>query len=78
MDWEFDILYCNSEHLEHRFLDKLMAFLSTIGNAGALWIVIGVVLCISKKYRRGGMQMLSAELLSFIVGNLIIKIWSTD
>lgn len=26
-----------------------------------------------KKYRRGGMQMLSAELLSFIVGNLIIK-----
>lgn len=25
-----------------------MAFLSTLGNAGALWIVIGVVLCISK------------------------------
>ena len=43
-----------------------MAFLSTIGNAGVLWIVIGVVLCVSKKYRRGGMQMLSAELLSFI------------
>ena len=72
MDWEFDILYA-IQSIRTPFLDKLMAFLSTIGNAGALWIVIGVVLCVSKKYRRGGMQMLSAELLSFIVGNLIIK-----
>ena len=72
MDWEFDILYA-IQSIRTPFLDKVMAFLSTIGNAGALWIVIGVVLCISKKYRRGGMQMLSAELLSFIVGNLIIK-----
>ena len=72
MDWEFDILYA-IQNIRTPFLDKVMAFLSTLGNAGALWIVIGVVLCISKKYRRGGMQMLSAELLSFIVGNLIIK-----
>ena len=66
MDWEFDILYA-IQSIRTPFLDKVMAFLSTLGNAGALWIVIGVVLCISKKYRRGGMQMLSAELLSFIV-----------
>ena len=65
MDWEFDILYA-IQSIRTPFLDKVMAFLSTIGNAGALWIVIGVVLCISKKYRRGGMQMLSAELLSFL------------
>ena len=65
MDWEFDILYA-IQSIRTPFLDKLMAFLSTLGNAGALWIVIGVVLCISKKYRRGGMQMLSAELLSFM------------
>ena len=72
MDWEFDILYA-IQSIRTPFLDKVMAFLSTIGDAGVLWIVIGVVLCVSKKYRRGGMQMLSAELLSFIVGNLIIK-----
>ena len=72
MDWEFDILYA-IQSIRTPFLDKVMAFLSTLGNAGVLWIVIGVVLCVSKKYRRGGMQMLSAELLSFIVGNLIIK-----
>lgn len=67
MDWEFDILYA-IQSIRTPFLDKLMAFLSTLGNAGALWIVIGVVLCVSKKYRRGGMQMLSAELLSFYSG----------
>lgn len=72
MDWEFDFLYA-IQSIRTPFLDKVMALLSTLGNAGALWIVIGVVLCISKKYRRGGLQMLSAELLSFIVGNLILK-----
>ena len=57
MDWEFDILYA-IQSIRTPFLDKVMAFLSTIGDAGVLWIVIGVVLCVSKKYRRRGMQML--------------------
>ena len=72
MEWEFDFLYA-LQGIRTPFLDRIMALLSTLGNAGLLWIVIAVVLCISKKYRRGGMQMLSAELLGFIVGNLIIK-----
>ena len=38
MDWEFDILYA-IQSIRTPFLDKVMAFLSTIGNAGALWIV---------------------------------------
>ena len=63
MEWEFDFLYA-LQGIRTPFLDRIMALLSTLGNAGILWIVTGVVLCISKKYRRGGMQMLSAELLS--------------
>ena len=35
MDWEFDILYA-IQSIRTPFLDKVMAFLSTIGNAGAL------------------------------------------
>ena len=42
MDWEFDILYA-IQSIRTPFLDKVMAFLSTLGNAGVLWIVIGVV-----------------------------------
>ena len=37
MDWEFDILYA-IQSIRTPFLDKLMAFLSTLGNAGALWM----------------------------------------
>ena len=40
MDWEFDILYA-IQSIRTPFLDKVMAFLSTIGDAGVLWIVIG-------------------------------------
>ena len=43
MDWEFDILYA-IQSIRTPFLDKLMAFLSTIGNAGVLWIVIALLM----------------------------------
>ena len=41
MDWEFDILYA-IQSIRTPFLDKLMAFLSTIGNAGALLSLIHI------------------------------------
>ena len=72
MKWEFDFLYW-LQQFRSPVLDKIMAFLSNIGDMGILWIAIGVILLISKKYRRGGLQMLLAMLLTFIVGNLILK-----
>ena len=39
MDWEFDILYA-IQSIRTPFLDKVMAFLSTIGDAGVLWICL--------------------------------------
>ena len=72
MGWEFDFLYALQD-IRTPFLDKVMALLSTLGDAGILWIVIAVLLLFFKKYRRGGIQMLFAMLLTFIVGNLILK-----
>ena len=72
MGWEFDFLYALQD-IRTPFLDKVMALLSTLGDAGILWIVIAVLLLFFKKYRRGGIQMLLAMLLTFIVGNLILK-----
>lgn len=54
-------------------MDTLMVFISTIGNSGMIWIAIGLLLLISKKYRRGGIAVLLALLLGYIGGNLIIK-----
>ena len=72
MAWEFDFLYA-LQQIRSPILDKVMALLSTLGDMGILWIAIGVLLLFSKKYRCGGWQMLIAMLLTFVVGNLILK-----
>lgn len=72
MEWEFNILYALQE-IHHPVLDKLMVILSTLGNAGIFWIVLGVLLLIPKKYRRCGIQMIAAMAVTFIIGNLLIK-----
>ncbi len=72
MEWEFDFLYALQD-IRTPILDKIMALFSTLGNAGIMWILIGVILFASKKYRKGGLQMLLAMLLTFIVGNLLLK-----
>ena len=39
MNWEFDWLYA-LQQIHNPVLDKIMVALSTIGNAGILWIVL--------------------------------------
>ena len=72
MNWEFDWLYA-LQQIHNPVLDKIMVALSTIGNAGILWIVLTVILLIMKKTRRCGAQMALAMLLTFIIGNLVLK-----
>lgn len=72
MNWEFDWLYA-LQQIHNPVLDKIMVALSTIGNAGILWIVLAVILLIMKKTRRCGAQMTLAMLLTFIIGNLVLK-----
>ena len=48
MKWEFDILYA-LQKIHQPVLDHIMTGLSTIGNAGIFWIVLGLALCIPKK-----------------------------
>ena len=42
MKWEFDILYA-LQKIHQPVLDHIMTGLSTIGNAGIFWIVLGLV-----------------------------------
>lgn len=69
---ELDILYA-IQSIHNVFLDKLMIFVSTIGNAGIIWIILGIVLCFFKKSRRTGFMVLVSLLVGFIIGNLILK-----
>ena len=72
MSWEFDFLYA-LQNIHNPVLDKIMIVLSTIGDAGLLWIGVAILLICMKKYRKCGLQVAAAMLLTFIVGNLILK-----
>lgn len=72
MGWEFDLLYF-LQGIHNPVLDKIMAAVSEAGNAGIIWIAVGLILLIPKRYRRTGVQMLVSMAVAFIIGNLIIK-----
>jgi undecaprenyl-diphosphatase len=55
------------------FMDFLMPQITKIGNFGAVWIVIGIILICTKKYRKSGVMLLCGLLLGFIFGNLFLK-----
>ena len=72
MNWEFDFLNI-LQTMHNPVLDKLMWFMSIIGEAGIIWFAICIILFITKKYRMTSVQTIAAMLLTFIVGNLILK-----
>lgn len=66
LDWMQSVLRCT-------FLDYLMAAFSYAAEAGAVWIVLGLVLLFFKKTRAAAMMLLIALLLGWVLGDLIIK-----
>ncbi len=70
--WEMDFLIKVQEgHVG--WLDAIMKFLSTIGDAGILWIVISVILAIIPKTRKCGFTMMLSMVLTLAIGNGILK-----
>lgn len=67
------ILLFLQEKVRNPVLTPIMTGITTLGNAGAIWILITVVLCIPKKTRRVGIISLCALIGSLIVNNLILK-----
>lgn len=72
MQWEFSILYAIQE-LHSPIMDKIMIFITELGDGGLFWIGIGIVCLVIKKHRRMGLQVLLSMLCTFIIGNLILK-----
>lgn len=50
-----------------------MAFITSLGNAGIIWIVLAVVLLILPKTRKTGIIVAAALLMDLILCNLILK-----
>lgn len=71
LDWT--ILNGIQELFQSDFMDMIMPKITALGNAGIIWIVIGVCMLISKKYRRQGFVVLIGLLMGLIIGNGLVK-----
>lgn len=69
---EFEILYAIN-NLHNPILDKIMVGITSLGNAGLIWIAIGIFLLFIKKTRKCGALMLVSMLIGLILGNGILK-----
>ncbi len=53
-----NILFFIQEHIKCPVLDRVMVFITSLGNAGHIWIVVGIVLLLIKRYRKCGITLL--------------------
>ncbi len=70
---DFQILNFIQEHIRNFVLDPIMAVLSTVGEAGIVWILLGIVLLFFRKTRVAGVGLLTSVALGFLIGDIIIK-----
>lgn len=54
-------------------LDKIMPFITAIGNGGILYIILAIMLMIFKKTRKYGIMLGMALAFGFVFGNIILK-----
>lgn len=55
------------------FLDRIMPYISLIGNEGAVWILLALILLIIPSCRKTGIEMSIALILSLLIGNIALK-----
>ena len=73
IDAELTILNFIQEHMTNPVMDKLMVFITTLGDAGIIWIITALIMISCKKYRRTGITLAIGLILSLLIGNIILK-----
>ena len=70
---EFAILDFIRNYITSPVMDKIMVFITTLGNAGMIWIVLAIFMLCSKKYRKTGIVLAIGLICSLLIGNVILK-----
>ncbi len=73
MDWEIDFLKYIIENVQMPILDKIMFIITSLGNAGFIWILIVIVFILIKRYRKMGVTMAISLFMNFLVVNCFLK-----
>ena len=66
LNWIQDTLKCG-------WMDWLMPKITALGDVGTIWIIIGLVMVCTKKYRKNGLVLLASLLVGVLIGNLWLK-----
>ena len=72
MGWEFDFLYL-LQNIHNPVLDRIMVAVTTLGDAGILWIILSLIMLGSKKYRKCGVTMIVSLIIMIVFGNVVLK-----
>lgn len=70
---EFAVLDFIQNHMRTEIRDQIMVFITSLGNKGALWIVLGLVMLVIRKYRTAGFMVFGSLALNGVICNLILK-----
>lgn len=73
MDWEFAVLDFIRETFSCKPMDVIMKAITFLGEAGWLWIALGVAFLFFKKTRKMGATVLGALIFSLLLCNITLK-----
>ena len=73
MNFDMVILDLIQSNIRTGFMDAIMPFITQLGDAGLIWIILSIGLIIPKKTRKIGFVMIIALILNGIICNIIIK-----
>jgi len=73
LSFDWAVFQFIEKHLWCPALDIIMTFFTHLGDEGIIWIVVAVVLLFFKKYRKFGIMMVIALVLSLIINDGILK-----
>lgn len=73
MNFDMVILDLIQSNIRTGFMDAIMPFITQLGDAGLIWIILSIGLIIPKKTRKIGFVMIIALILNGIICNIILK-----
>ncbi len=61
------------QSIQSSFLSTIMVIITTLGDEGIIFIAMGLVLLLTKKYRKVGFTVLVSLVVMLIINNLVLK-----
>lgn len=68
-----NILFYIQAHMKSPVLDRVMVFITSLGNAGLIWIAAALLFLYLKNYRKCGIYLIFSLLLASLLGDEILK-----